>query len=364
MPEIAEVAKFADAIRAIIARSGYSALTGIDLIGGKYMSYHIQSTDPTLIIGNENESPKWINKIKNPKTGRLINIKESDYPRGEYRPCLDNLDEINQLCASGPLQIISVNTRGKFCWIELEKDWFISMTFGMSGTIQYSLDKHSHICFHLQSDPLIKSTLASAFYFADSRRFGSVTISQDRSILDGKLAALGVDLLTDPDFSDPTIFRKYHGNICKVLMDQKGPIAGIGNYLKAEILYQCGINPWAHIEDLTDNHLQLLLTATKTIMLNAFNSQGATLYTYSAADKIKGEFQHQLKIYGKSKDPLGNTVQLINESISSDHRTTHYVPEIQKIGNHRDPVANVAILHSEPMPVPKLKIKLQTKSIN
>jgi formamidopyrimidine-DNA glycosylase len=359
MPEIAEVAKFADSIRAIIARSGHSALTGIDLIAGKYMSYHIQSNE----IESSPPIPTWINKIKNPKTGRLINIKESEYPNGQYRPCLDNLDEINRLCASDPLQIISVNTRGKFCWIELEKNWFIAMTFGMSGTIQYSLDKHSHICFHLQSDS--DSDSDSAFYFADSRRFGSVTISQDRSILDDKLSALGVDLLTDPDFNDPTIFRKHHGNICKVLMDQKGPIAGIGNYLKAEILYQCGINPWAHIDDLTDEHLQLLLTTTKAIMLNAFNSQGATLYTYSSADKIKGEFQHQLKIYGKSKDPLGNTVQLINESISPDHRTTHYVPEIQTIGNHRDAYEGVnsdkVILQSDPIPVPKLKIKLIQK---
>ena len=99
-------------------------------------------------------------------------------------------------------------------------------------------------------------------------------------------------------------------------------------------MYECKINPWAEIDDLSDDNLIMLLNTSKKIMNNALEHHGTTLYTYTHSDKTKGEFQHQLKVYGKATDPEGNPVVTINTT--PDGRTTHYVPNVQTIGNIRD----------------------------
>ena len=349
MPEIAEVAKFTESIKKISLNSiesgtQYCFLNKINLLGGRYMSWHIK-----------NARDEWINKIKNPKTGRMVNIKSDQFPDGEYRQCLPGLDQLN---SELPLKIINIDSKGKYCWIELENDWFIGFTFGMSGTIQYSLEKHSHLEFQLIGSEIISNNTKS-FYFGDPRHMGTITISKDRQILTDKLNSLGIDLLHGTDVPLQNIvkvFRSIHynsRNIMTVLMDQKGPLAGIGNYLKAEILYQCGINPWAIVSDLSDIDIERLIDVAKSTMSNAFDKHGATLYTYVPTEKTSGEFQHELKVYGKLNDPLGNQVITINESTSPDKRTTHYCPTIQIIGQHRD------TLFSEK--AKKIKIKINLK---
>jgi formamidopyrimidine-DNA glycosylase len=302
MPEIVEVALMADAIREIISGKKLQSVT---ILGGRYL-----------------------------KNG------------------IDNLDQLSE---NLPMGVMSVNVKGKFCWIKLENDWYIAITFGMSGAIYYEpteevLDdysetngkkvsrqdymKHFHIKF--------ETTNGQCFYYGDMRRFGTITISDDRRPLDKKLSELGPDMLTGQPITDQQfvdIFRqtKFNKkNICKVLMEQKA-ISGVGNYLKAETLYCCHINPWALVSDLDDETLINLHHAIRRIALQAYHGHGATLYTYSGTRREKGTFQDMLKVYGKDVDPLGNKVITIPEDVSPDRRTTHYVPSQQTIGNQRDP---------------------------
>ena len=208
MPEIAEVALMADAVRQVLQGQQLAKIT---VLGGRYG-----------------------------KNG------------------LPNLEEISKVL---PLTVQSVNVKGKFCWIEIQP-WYIMITFGMAGAIfyeptnelllEYSQQvghvvnkqeymKHFHIKF--------ETTSGGCFYFGDSRHFGTVVLTQDRSILQKKLDELGPDMLTGSPITDQQfiqIFRRSifnNKNICRVLMDQKA-ISGVGNYIKAEVLYQCRINPW------------------------------------------------------------------------------------------------------------------------
>lgn len=286
---------------------------------------------------------------------------------GRYSKGLDNLEKIMGIL---PLPVKNVNVKGKFCWIDLDNDWYIAITFGMSGGIYYEPTeevlssyserngkkitkddymKHFHVKFIASN--------GHCFYFGDPRRFGTIIISNNRNDLQKKLNDLGPDMLTGPLISDIEfikIFRKpkfSDKNICKVLMEQHA-VSGVGNYIKAEVLYECKISPWALVSDLDDVVLVQLHKSIRTIAQAAFIGHGASLYTYSGTRREKGEFQEMLKVYGKNTDPEGNLVVTIPEDHSPDKRTTHYVPKIQVIGNHRDP-NNVQEKTIEPEPEPE-----------
>ena len=302
MPEIAEVALMVDAIREILKGQ---RLAKIEVLGGRYQ--------------------------KHP---------------------LDNLTELAQQL---PLKVSSINVKGKFCWIELGNNWYLSITFGMAGGIYYEPNdavlqdytaisgkvmtrqeymKHFHVKFEAED--------GHCFYFGDPRHFGTISIATNRTSLDKKLGQLGPDMLTGSPISDAQfiqIFRRAvfnNKNICRVLMEQKA-VSGVGNYIKAEILYQCRINPWAIVTDLSDSTLIQLHQAIRSIAQMAYRGHGATLYTYSGTRREKGSFQEMLKVYGKDVDPYGNPIVLISDQVSPDKRTTHYVPSVQTIGSHRDP---------------------------
>jgi DNA-formamidopyrimidine glycosylase len=356
MPEIAEVALMSDAIRDIASGS---KITKIEVLGGKYMPYHILDDD-----GN------WINKVKNPKTGRLVSINPKKFPGGKYMVAMDGLDEIS---AEFPLTVNSVNVKGKYCWIDLGNNWFIGITFGMSGGIYYEPTEEVLSEYQEQTGKQvtmeeymehfhIKVTVdtGKCFYFGDARRFGSWTLSKDRKVLQKKLNKLGHDMLTHDPITDEEFiaaFRKYNTkNICKVLMDQEA-VSGVGNYIKAEVLYACRINPWALVSDLDDQSLKELHVAVRDVALKAYKGHGATLYTYTGTRKEKGSFQNLLKVYGKPLDPHNHRVIVIPDKKAPDKRTTHYVKQIQTIGAHRDPDNLV----SEPPKTSEPKIKIKKK---
>jgi len=60
------------------------------------------------------------------------------------------------------------------------------------------------------------------------------------------------------------------------LLDQD-IVAGIGNYLRAEILFECQIDPWRRVADLTKNDLERLCAAIPLLAQRAYLTGGATV---------------------------------------------------------------------------------------
>jgi formamidopyrimidine-DNA glycosylase len=293
----------------------------------------------------------------------------------------NGIDRLDTLSTILPMQVTTVNVKGKFCWIELEKDWYIAITFGMSGGIYYEpteeilheysqqqgkqvtlteYKKHFHVKFLTQN--------GRCFYFGDPRRFGTIKISNDRKDLQKKLNKLGPDMLTGPPITDQQFIHIFRStkfgqkNICDALMKQEA-VSGVGNYIKSEVLYQCHINPWACVVDLNDEVLEHLHHAIREIARKAYNGHGASLYTYSGTRREKGSFQDMLRVYGKSIDPEGRPVQVIPEGKSPDNRATHYVSCVQTLGSHRDPSIFTASIPTVPISsVPRTKILIKIKA--
>ncbi|MER3477781.1 MAG: hypothetical protein C4287_16450, partial [Leptolyngbya sp. ERB_1_2] len=81
------------------------------------------------------------------------------------------------------------------------------------------------------------------------------------------------------DFSEDHLDR----TIGAVLLDQSS-LAGIGNYLRAEILFLCQIDPWRNVSELTELELHQLCEMIPQIARRAYETGGSTV---SDADRAR-----------------------------------------------------------------------------
>lgn len=217
-----------------------------------------------------------------------------------YKKFIDNL----------PAKIIDFNTHGKFIWITLDNGSYILITLGMSGHFLPEKDKHSHYVFE---------TNKGDFYLDDVRNFATMKFTFDKKELDKKLKKLGPDPLnekiTDKQFIDR--IRKINQNktIAEVLLDQEKALAGIGNYLRSDILYKAKISPHRKLKNLNDDDLKELLKAIKYIVDRSYEIQSKSgIHTYPFI------------VYKRKETAKGEKVK--REEYKG--RALWWVPEIQK----------------------------------
>lgn len=279
-----------------------------------------------------------------------------------------------------PQLVTDVKTKGKFSYIVLANGDAIGYGLGMSGNIRveptpeymeiYNRNmgkkvtaeqylKHAHLKLKYLDDNTEKH-----FYYHDQRRFGTWSYLKPEQ-LKSKLSTIGPDLIDENlDFEQVVkLFRKYNNqNICTALMSQK-VVGGVGNYMKAEILYNCKIWPMAKIRQLTDTQINNIYLAAREIAYRAYTYGGTTLYTYTGMKGDQGDFKTQLLIYSRSFDPYGN--QVITTNKTPDKRTTHWVPAVQSGGRPLIKVTSPKKTSQPQVPSsrPKLKLNLKLKKV-
>lgn len=94
------------------------------------------------------------------------------------------------------------------------------------------------------------------------------------------LASLGPDVLPYKGKFQASEFRRRllsndNVTIGAALLDQR-IVAGLGNYLRAEILFQCRINPWKTIGELNKSELKCIERAIPELARRAYLNNGAT----------------------------------------------------------------------------------------
>ena len=218
-------------------------------------------------------------------------------------------------------KVLDVQTKGKFMYWTFENDWYMFCTFGMSG--QWSPTKGKHPALG------IEFTDGSEIYFNDQRHFGTIKFVHGKDKLDKKLYELGWDPLTQElerlrHFVIGTV-KATSKPIGQILMDQK-VFAGVGNYIRAEALYQSKISPWRLGSTLSDTEIISLCQSLIAVMQESYKYQGATIQTYTTLYGEEGKYSSCFKVYGQKQDPLGN--QIIKEA-TPEGRTIHWCPAIQ-----------------------------------
>lgn len=175
---------------------------------------------------------------------------------------------------------------GKFIWILVKETkkhfYYIWITLGLTGQL-------GRIPYDPKFIRVIFNTDRGEFYFTDMRNFGTIKKRQDLS----KLSDLGMDPL---DYEITNLYvtkflNKYpEKRIGELLLNQKF-IAGIGNYLRAEILYNGLINPFRLVKSLTNIEIQKLVKSINKIPQSAYKNPDS-----------------KFKVYKKKKDPHGNNI--------------------------------------------------------
>ena len=203
-----------------------------------------------------------------------------------------------------PQEILDIYAHGKFIIIKLEKKQYLYLTMGMSGHLDSETYKNLRIKF---------KTSIGIFYMDDTRNFGQLQIFD----IDGhlkKFKTLGYDPLgknkkTKLEFR--TYFRSFKKNwlIADAVMMPKF-IAGIGNYLRAEIFYDSGIDPFCKLEDFNDTMINAFYDSTHKIIKHSYK-------------KIKDDSYINFKVYRREKCPKGNKILFIDRK----NRRLWYCPK-------------------------------------
>ena len=225
-----------------------------------------------------------------------------------------------------PIEVLGVRSHGKFIYWMLEGDCYLFTTLGMSGNFGTYDSNRTRVFYMFEKGKTI--------FYNDQRNFGTIKYVEGKEELEKKLMSLGPDPLSTNISEDTLKYQITKGKrkdktIAEVLMDQKA-IAGIGNYLKAEILWLSGISPHRTPGSLSDNEIHKLNFCIRNVMAESFwAKQGSSLLTYRNIRQDDGLQYPEgtLAVYRRSADPLGR--EIVGES-TKDGRTTWWVPEAQK----------------------------------
>lgn len=208
--------------------------------------------------------------------------------------------------------VTSVSQHGKKMYWHFPNST-VTFSFGMTGNFTQQQTTHSRIEFHFEDD--------SKIFFTDIRKFGSVKVEKAPVLS-------GIDPLTHK-FTVNALTQLLKDNskqrIGEYLLDQNG-ICGIGNYLRAEILYRAKISPWASCGSLNSQNIADLHRIIPEILNEAYLAGGATLATYRSLSGI-GSFSSSFQVYKKTSDSLGNPVV---RELDKTKRAMWWCPKVQQ----------------------------------
>ena len=205
----------------------------------------------------------------------------------------------------------SVRTKGKMLYWELTPisnenvvvNDYLVFGFGMTGGFTFNKVGHTHIRFEFL---FTKGNNKKTLYFIDQRNFGTLTFLH-REGLNAKLNNLGPDIIKVDEDTFVKQFRHdsiKNNEIAKAMMNQK-IVSGIGNYLRAEILYRAKIPPLAKVKDLSDEQLVALYKATNEVVREVLDNGGSPNYKDTKGNPGKYKF----RVYGQTQDPNGKFVR-------------------------------------------------------
>jgi DNA-formamidopyrimidine glycosylase len=221
-------------------------------------------------------------------------------------------------------EIQNINVKGKFMYWTIN-DWYMFITYGMTG--QFAPKAGKHVCMGLTLQDDVSNDISN-IYFNDPRHFGTIKFVNGEVNLKKKLAELGWDPLSGDLADYGYAMRKvYVSNkpIGQLLMDQK-LFAGVGNYIRAEALYQVQMSPWRPGSSINREEMIKLFDALAEVMKISYQHQGATIQTYVTPYGEEGKYSSCFKVYGQKQDPLGNPIK---KETTPEGRTIHWCPTIQ-----------------------------------
>jgi formamidopyrimidine-DNA glycosylase len=294
-----------------------------------------------------NEVRKYADFVKSKlKKINKINILNGRYKKHGPFPLYKEL--VNTL----PVNVIDIKTKGKFMYMILSDGFYLFSTLGLSGGWVYQDNKtkkysHPEIIEYLNKkdvDAYLETSLNhlnvefvtdnGSIFFYDTLSFGTLKVIKNETELNKKLNTLGPDIMDNSTTYE--IFKQriqMNRNMSKeigiVLMDQK-TISGIGNYLRADILWLSKISPFRKINKITDNELKEIYHNSKVLTWGDYDYKKAIKEKIiTSKDELPRDYKRDFFVYFEDKDIHGH--KIIKEELyeGSQKRFIYWVKERQ-----------------------------------
>jgi endonuclease-8 len=148
------------------------------------------------------------------------------------------------------------------------------------------------------------------------------------------LRKMGPDLLGETFDADEAVrrFRERPAvEIADALLNQR-VVAGVGNVYKSEMLFLCGIDPFARVDRVSDDQLRAILeTARKHMKANVIDPTAA-IVTYRGYRRTTGRADpsERLYVYGRARKPCRKCGTRIDVRAQGPNaRLTYWCPVCQ-----------------------------------
>ena len=134
--------------------------------------------------------------------------------------------------------------------------------FGMTGDLIWSGDEPDR---HRHDRLVLEFAEGGELRYRNMRKLGGVWLAHDRAEAAAILGPLGPDALGLDRRTLRRLLATRRGGVKAALMDQT-LLAGIGNILADEILWQARIHPLRSIPSLTEEELSALMTSIRRVV--------------------------------------------------------------------------------------------------
>lgn len=283
------------------------------------------------------------------KNEKILSVKITN---GRYKKS-GHFEGFNELSKSLPIKVNDVKTKGKLIYIKLENTFYIVSTLGLSGGWCFE-DKNKKIKLPTAYKYYIKngntdmvnqyiknsinhlnvsfSTQHGKLWFHDILSFGTLRYVNSEK-MEKILRQIGDDIMdenTDLETFSNKIKKYPEKLIGIVLMNQK-IISGIGNYLRADVLYMSKISPFRKIKSLSKNEINRIFKYCKMLTWSFYNiKKSIKLGYYTKKDKLPQDYNRLFFVYGEDYDVFGNKVTKEELFEGSQKRFIYWVKNIQK----------------------------------
>ena len=226
-------------------------------------------------------------------------------------------------------KLTKVERRGKYVLMHLDSGDALVTHFGMSGQFQRGngrvvIEPHTHVVLTFQQGGDLR--------LIDPRTFGEMFVtSADELGKVKELQHIAIDPL-DQVFTWPTfqyLLAQRGAKMKQLLMDQKF-ISGLGNIYSDEVLFAAGLRYDRLSDTLSSQEVRRLYRAIQETVQDAIKMRGTTLDDEAYVDLFgkPGEYQGELKVYGREGEPCRRCRTPI-QTVKVSQRTSYFCPQCQ-----------------------------------
>ena len=226
-------------------------------------------------------------------------------------------------------KVTKADRRGKYVLLYLDGGDVLVVHFGMSGqflrgTKRQGLPPHTHV--------VLEFVQGGDLRYIDPRTFGEMFVTAVDEL--GKVKELdhiAIDPLEDTftwlEFS--VELGRRATKLKPLLMDQKF-ISGLGNIYSDEVLFAAGLRHDRMSDSLSSQEVRRLYRSMREVVQDAIRFRGTTLDDEAYLDLFgkPGEFQAELKVYGRKGQPCRRCRTPI-DVVKISGRNSYFCPQCQ-----------------------------------